>query len=94
MPPQEGHHDEDASASISLDHAAVLKRFEEIASYPFQLPQRAKPKGRGERVDLKSSKNMKPLLGGLLRFFAKVASPPLSAVLAGLGYLTSGLASS
>lgn len=84
------------STDISLNHESVLKRLDEVASaeYPFPLPERLQPKNRNERVNLKSNKNLYPLLASMFNFTSKVTRPIFTIIFAILGYYLIGVASS
>mmetsp|Transcript_4363 Transcript_4363/g.5732 ORF Transcript_4363/g.5732 Transcript_4363/m.5732 type:complete len:156 (+) Transcript_4363:22-489(+) len=71
----------------SINHEAVLKRFEEVTSvdYPFQKPEFVKPKDRSEKVNLKSTRNVLPLLKSLFLLLSKIVLPPMVLVFGGLG---------
>ena len=69
----------------------VLKRLEEVASleYPFPIPERVKL-DREHRINLKASKNLRPLFSSLGLFLMNIACPPLTILFTGLGwYFTS-----
>ena len=79
-------------SNASAEHEAVLKRFSEAASveYPFDKPDFIKPKSRDERINLKSTRNVLPLLGSLFLLLCKMLLPVMTILFASVGlYLQS-----
>jgi len=71
------------------DHESVVTRLEEVASleYPFRpIPKFIKPKNKAEFINLKSRKNVLPLLKALLLMIFDIIGPPLMIVLISLGW--------
>jgi len=75
--------------SVSLTHDAVLQRLEQVASkeYPYHVPPFVKPT-KDQRVNLKSTANLLPVLQSLAQFLWNLACPFLFVFFASLsGYL-------
>ena len=79
------------TAVVTSDqHAAVLKRLEEVAttSYPFPIPERRSTKDlpKEERLNLTSTNNLRPLFVGMIRFVITLCLPPLTVLFLVMGY--------